>query len=102
MKIWGIKCKQVFAGPGMYAFVAEAKVVVKEPDELFVMINEYDGFVNCTVAKQSQYAFFAEDGEEPDDEFIEEYKSFKETSNSQFAAVFAILRRNISALKKNY
>ena len=46
MRIWQIKCKRQFAGPGVYAYVAEAKVVVEEPDELFVTVHDYDGFRN--------------------------------------------------------
>lgn len=102
MTIWGIKCKKVFAGPGTWAYVAEAKVVVKEPDELFVTINDYDGMCEYTVSKQSVYAYMAEDQGEPIEKFEEEYTRLADTKLSDFSGVFALLRRNIAALKKTY
>ena len=102
MNIWGMKCKKQFAGPGMYAYITEAKVVVEEPDELYVTVHDYDGMLEYTVSKESVYAFMIDDEGDPVEEFEEEYTDRAGAKTSLFWDVFALLERNIKALKKNY
>ena len=102
MRIWQIKCKRQFAGPGVYAYVAEAKVVVEEPDELFVTVHDYDGFLNYTVAKESIYAYLIDDEGGPVEDLLENYEEKAAAKKSAFADVFALLEKNIAALKKEY
>ena len=102
MRIWGMKCKRQFAGPGEYAYIAEAKVVVQEPDELFVTVHDYAGMLEYTVSKESVYAFMIDDEGDPIEEFEEEYTDRTEAKTSLYWDVFALLERNIKALKKEF
>lgn len=93
-----IKAKRVFAGPGCYALVAEANVYDDDTgEEVFVTVQKYDGS-EYTVAKESVYAFLAENAGEPAGEFLEEYTGAKEAEQSAYARVFKALAKTLSAL----
>ncbi len=102
MKIIGIKAKKVFAGPGNTAYVAEAYVEREDTGyRYYVTEQEYDG-TEFTVAEDSVYAFLAEDQGEPVGEFMEEYTKLADTKSSEYAGVFALLNRTITAIRKAY
>ena len=93
-----IKARRVFAGPGNCALVAEANVFDDDTgDEVFVTVQKYDGS-EYTVAKESVYAFLAEDKGEPVEEFLEEYTSAAEAKKSAYAGVFESLKKALTAL----
>ena len=67
-----VRGKRTFAGPGMWAFDAEARVVDRDETELYVSVNVYDAFKHYKVSRTS--TFDAEcggcpDDAEPDEEF---------------------------------
>lgn len=94
-----LKAKRIFAGPGNYAYVAEAEVFDDATgDTVFVAVQKYAGGYECTVSKESVYAFLAENSGEPAGEFLEEYGSAQETKASEFAKVFDALRKAIGVL----
>lgn len=96
MEIKGIKATKVFAGPGNFAWIAEA-IVTDENDELYVTVQYYDG-EEYTVQKESMYEFLAEDGDEPEEEFLEEYDSFEAAGESKYAKIFEQLRKVLELL----
>ena len=89
MSITEMKAKNVMAGPGMFAYIAEAKV---EDDgrEVYVTVQYYDG-EEYSVAEQSVYGFLAGDGAEPVAELLEEYDSKDAAAESEYAEVFRVL-----------
>ena len=97
MLIEEIKAKRIFAGPGNTAFVAEARVKDMQRNEYFVTVQDYDG-TEYTVAKESVYAFLAEDNGEPASEFLEEYTKLKDAKTSSFANVFMTLKSVLNKL----
>lgn len=97
MKIEGIRARKVFAGPGNFAWVAEADVVKDDGEETQVTVQYYDG-EEYTVQRGSMYEFLAEDGDEPECEFDEEYDTWKEAKASGYAEVFRVLRYVINKL----
>ena len=98
MVIEEIKAKRIFAGPGMYAYVAEAEVFDDDTgDTVYVAVQEYSGS-EYTVSGKSVYAFLAGDGEAPADGFIEEYTKADDAKKSGYWKVFDILRKNIKVL----
>ena len=97
MSIIEIKAKKIIACPGSWAWAAEARVNTGEGCEVFVTVNYYDTEV-YSVSKQSVYAYLAEDGEEPANELLEEYASYKEAKESAYAEVFGQLRKVIKML----
>ena len=99
MKIYGMKCREVMACAGSWALIAEAEVELKNGEEVYVTLQKYNG-VECTVSKESVYAFLAEDGEEPASEFVEEYTSLKEAKASKYADVFKVLNSMLGKLGK--
>ena len=98
MKIVSIKAQKVYAGPGMWAFAAEAEVDTGADELTFVTINDYDG-AECTVAGKSVMAFLTGAAEEPVEEFSEEYTSLKEAQEkSAYGDVFVKLHKAIGML----
>lgn len=97
MKIFQIKSKKVFAGPCAMAYIAEAGVDTDDGKTVYVAIQEYDG-VAMTVAKDSVYAFLAEDGEKPDNDWIETYGSLAEAKGSAYYPILLRLRKVIRML----
>ena len=93
MKIYGIRCREIMACAGSWAIVAEAEVETDTPnrDTGYVTGQEYEG-LDMTVSKESLYAFLVGNGKEPV-EFLEEYRSVKESKESAYAGVFAKVRR---------
>ena len=92
MKIYGIKCREVMACAGSWAVVAEAEVEIENGEEIYVTAQEYDG-LELTVSKQSLYAFLVGNGQAPAEEFVEEYRAWKDTKESAYAEVFARLKK---------
>lgn len=98
MEISRIKASKVFAGPGAYALVAEAEVYDREKDEiLFATVQSYDG-EEYSIQGGSVYAFLAENGTEPVNEFIESYHTWKDAKESGYAGVFEKLRKVLKML----
>ena len=98
MYIGKIIAKNVFAGPGNMALVAEAVVENDAGEVVYVTIQDYEG-TEYTVSKQSVYEFLAGSQEEPASEFLEEYLKFGvEAKASAYAEVFAKLKRVIKML----
>ena len=97
MKIFQIKAKKVFAGPCSMAYIAEAGVDTDDGKTVYVAVQEYDG-VAMTVAKDSVYAFLAEDGAKPDNDWLETYGTLKEAKESAYAPVMMQLRKVIKML----
>lgn len=99
MKIYGIKCKEVMGCAGSWAVIAEAAVESDSPnrDTVYVTVQEYDG-TEYVVSKESLYAFFAEDGDEPAEVFMENYQTLKDAKTSAYAEVFMKLRRVMKML----
>ena len=61
MEIIEMKAKKISAGPGSWAFVAEAVVATAGQADAFVTVQDYDGMTEYTVSEKSVYAFLAED-----------------------------------------
>lgn len=97
MNIEGIKAKKVFAGPGTFAWIAEAFVVMEDGSDTNVTVQYYDG-EEYTVQSGSMYEFLAEDGEDPECEFDEEYDNWDDAKASGYADVFETLRGVIEKL----
>lgn len=90
MKIYGIKAREVMACAGSWALVAEAEIE-DGGEKLFVTLQKYDG-VECTVSRESVYAFLAENGPAPEGEFLEEHTSVKAAkAESKYGDVFKVL-----------
>ena len=60
MNICEIKAKKSFAGPGMWAWLAEARVEDENVNERYVTVHYYDG-ETYTVSEQSVYDHFDDD-----------------------------------------
>ena len=97
MKVEGIRARKVFAGPGTFAWIAEADVITEAGEEKQVTVQYYDG-EEYTIQEGSMYEFLAEDGEDPECEFEEEYTSWEEARSSGYAEVFKVLRGVIRKL----
>lgn len=99
MKIYGIKSREVMACAGSWAVVAEAEVEIdnENRDTVYVTAQEYDG-LELTVSKQSVYGFLVENAGEPAEEFLEEYRTWKDAKESAYAGVFAQLKKAMKML----
>lgn len=97
MSILEIRAKKIMACPGSWAWLAEAAVYTGEGKEVFVTVNYYDTEVYA-VSGQSLYAYLAENGDEPAGKLLEEYVSYKEAKQSEYAEVFGKLRKVINML----
>lgn len=97
MTINSIKTAKVFAGPGKYAYVAEAEME-RDGKILYATIQEHNG-EDCTVSKDSMFAFIAEDGADPAEEFIAEYKSADEAKAGEYGAAFCAALAVMDILK---
>lgn len=97
MSITEMRAKKVMAGPGNFAYIAEAKVVDGNGKEVYVTVNYYDG-TEYTVQEQSVYDFLAGYGDEPCVEFAENYGALGEAKNSAYAEVFSLLCDEIDKL----
>lgn len=98
MGIEKISAAKVFAGPGMFAWIAEAVVIKDDEEEVNVTVQYYDG-EEYTVQDGSMYEFLAEDGDDPECEFEEEYDSWNAAQKSGYAEVFRSLRKVIDMLR---
>jgi hypothetical protein len=97
MTINGIKSKKIGAGPET-AYVAEAEVE-NCGETVYVTVQMYDG-EECTVSKESVYAFLAEDDGEPASEFLEEYEELDVAiEESDYGEVFEKLGDAIDELE---
>lgn len=98
MTIEGIKAKKVGAGPES-AYVAEAEVKDGYDETVFVTLQMYDG-EECTVSRESVFAFLAEDKGEPVTEFLEEYEDLDTAiEESDYGDIFEELANAIDALE---
>lgn len=62
-----LKANRTYAGPGVYAFDAEAVVLDTETDQtVYVHVNLYDGFENYTVSESSLWDDVDDDDETGD------------------------------------
>ena len=95
-----IRGAKVFAGPGMWAFHAEAHVCDVQGNDVYVHVSEYDGMSEYTVSEKSVYAFMVENKGEPADGFLEEYTSLKASAASEYAKVFKTLRGLVTQMGK--
>ena len=96
MYIGKIEARNMFAGPGNVAIVAEA--VVKDGDEVvYVTIQDYEG-KEYTVSNESVYAFLAGERKTPVSEFTEEYLKWADAKGSAYAEVFEKLKKVMKML----
>ena len=98
MTIKGIEARRIPAGPMDCGYVAEAEVVTEQMDRVYVTIQLYDG-EQCTVSKESVYAFLTDDSLEPASEFVEEYEKVSTAkSKSAYGEVFKKLDKVLDML----
>jgi len=99
MKIYGIKSKEVMACPGSWALVAEAEVENDNGEEVYVLIQDYDGF-NVVITKKSSYDYLVGDGKEwaEGEDVLEDYGSLKEAKESVYYGVIEKLRKVVKML----
>ena len=98
MEISGIKAKKVFAGPGSYAFVAEAEIYDREKDAVvFATVQSYSG-EEYSIQEESVYDFLAGEGGTAAGAFLEEYSTWKNAKESGYAEVFEKLRKVLKML----
>lgn len=95
--IYEMKAKMVGGGPCGCAFIAEAVMDGVDGGKVYVTIQDADG-KEFTVAKQSVYAFLAEEADEPAEEFMEEYRSLRSAKKSAYAGVFEKLNDMLKVL----
>ena len=101
LNVWQIRGKKSFAGPGMWGYDAEAKVVDENDEEIFVHVNAYDMFHTYTVSKTSVYDFMTSDAEPPEEvKNLEEYGNLKEAKASKYYKVFEALNKVITRMQK--
>ena len=62
-----INAARSFAGPGVYGYDAEAKVVDVTGGMVYVHVNVYDDFKHYTVSNESTFGAMTENGEIDDD-----------------------------------
>lgn len=98
MKIYEMKCRKVFAVPDGYVYIAEANVEEADGSDTYVAVQKYEG-LDMTVSKQSMYAFLCGDAADPAEEFLEEYRTIDEASESAYAEVFRKLVEMIGMLE---
>lgn len=97
MSICEIKAKKSFAGPGIWAWLAETRVEDENANERYVTVHYYDGEV-YTVSEQSVYDHFDDDDGDPVNEFIEEYDNYRDARKSAYAKEFETLRKLIDKM----
>lgn len=97
MRIYSIKASTVMACAGSWATVAEALVDLPDGKSVYVTAQEYDGYA-LTVTPHSLYDFLVDGAEETDDEPLEEYTTWKEAKESEYAAVFDKLKKVMKML----
>lgn len=101
LNAWQIRGKKSFAGPGMYGYDAEAKVVNEADEEIFVHVNMYEMFRHYTVSKTSTYDFMTSDADAPDGiEYMEEYTKLADAKSSVYYKVFETLNKVITRMQK--
>ena len=98
MGIIGIRAKKIFAGPGTWAWLAEALVKDGRDEELYAAVHYYDG-EDYTVSRQSLYDFLAEDGDRMVSDYLEVYDDYEDAKKSEYAEIFARLRSVIDMLE---
>ena len=97
MNIYEIKAKKSFAGPGMWAWMAEARVEDENANERYVTVHFYDGEI-YTVSEKSVYDHFDDDDGDMFNEFIEEYDNYRDARKSAYAKEFETLRKLIGKM----
>lgn len=97
MGIIEIKAKKHFAGPGMWAWLAEALVEDDKGEKVYVTVHYYTG-EDYSVCKQSVYDYFVNGVEEITEELLEEYDNFEDSQSSEYKQVFSALRKVIDML----
>lgn len=86
MIIKELRGKLTMAGPGSWAFDAEA-VVDDNGKTVYVHANWYDDFKHYTVSTQSRFDFLAGNTDDaPDGTVLEEYKSLRGAAKSKYIA----------------
>ena len=97
MGIIEIKAKKHFAGPGMWAWLAEALVEKDKGEAVYVTAHYYDGEI-YSVSKQSVYDYFVNGNDEAAEDLLEEYEDYKDAAKSEYKQVFSKLRKVIDML----
>lgn len=96
MTIESIKGVKIPAGPGT-SWIAEAEVT-EDGEKVFVTVQLYDG-EECTVSKDSVYAFMTDEDVEPAEEFLEEYEELDVAiEDSKYGEVFSKLSEVLEML----
>ena len=96
MSIESIKGIKIPAGPGT-SWIAEAEVV-NGGKKVFVTVQLYDG-EECTVSKDSVYAFMTDEEIEPAEAFLEEYEALETAeTESEYGDVFRKLSEVLEML----
>ena len=98
MGIIGIRAKKIFAGPGTWAWLAEALVKDEKCGERYVTVHYYDG-EDYTVSGHSLYDYLADDGDEMVPDYLEVYDDYEDAKKSEYAEIFARLRSVIDMLE---
>lgn len=97
MNIIRTRCKKTFAGPGMWAYDAEAKV--EDRGEILYIHQNFYGNDHFTVAEESIFDYMTgETEEEVIADFIEEYENLDEAQESRYIEIFKMLDQMIREL----
>ena len=97
-----MRATRTLAGPGVYAYDAEAMVREHETQkEVWLHVNWYDGMKHYTVCEKSMWAFMVncEDDGEGFPEYLEEYEKLSDAKKSEYGKVFAELNRMLSLIE---
>lgn len=97
MKIYNIRATMVMACAGSFATIAEALVDLPDGKSVYVTAQEYEG-IALTVTEHGLYDFMAGNAPEPEEAFLEEYRTWKEAKESGYAVVFDRLRKVMKML----
>ena len=96
-----LKATRTFAGPGMYAYDADARVRDENDKELYVHVNAYDMFHVYTVSETSTYAFATNETDvDPEAEYLEYYENKTDAKQSAYWRVFDKLNGMITLIMK--
>ena len=96
-QITEVNAKRSFAGPGVYAFDAEATIWDSDTgDEVYVHVNLYDMFRHYTVGNAS---LMGDDIVET--EYSEEYERMSDAKGSEYYKVFDMLNKVLTRMEKS-
>lgn len=91
-----VNAEKSFAGPGEWAYDAEACVKAPEGDTVYVHVNMYDMFRHYVVSKVSMMEDIVDDSE-----FIEQYERMSDAKESKYYKVFDALNKVITMMTKD-